>query len=73
MRSTQIGRFDGKALYQNGAYSHKGPLKKEVPFYTYMRLSHWFGSLLVGIGLGFREVQFSSNFILNCEFPDPPN
>ena len=25
----------------------------------YMRLSRWFGSLVVGIGLGFQEVQFS--------------
>ena len=40
---------------------------------TIWRLSHWFPSLLVGIGLGFREVQFTIKLVLNWEFPDPPN
>ena len=31
----------------------------------YMRLSHWFPSLLVGIGVGFQEVQFTTKLVLN--------
>ena len=38
-----------------------------------MRLSHWFGSLLVGIVVGFQGVQFSSNLVVNWEFPENPN
>ena len=37
-----------------------------------MRLSHWFPSQLVGIGLGFREFQITTKLILDWEFPDPP-